>query len=229
MTDTTTHIAGESADLSLGADVSRRRRFVEVLAVMAAVFVLFWLAPEGRGMWAVLPVAYLLIERRVRRLRWAEYGFDPDSVRAGLRRAWWLIGLVGVVLPVAYTFGAHLWWPALLEHDLGRSPIGENLLVNAVLLVVAALGEEMGFRSLLQSRLGWFLPAPFAIVTSALVFAALHLAAGPIGVVLGDMTVVTVAGIGFGVIYSKTNNLYLAWLTHFLTNFVQLLIVTYVL
>lgn|SRR5690554_6171678 len=134
-------------------EMSKKRRLAEAVAVTGGVFALFWLAPGGRGGVCLVAGVYLLAERRIRRRPWGEFGFDIRGSSSAMKRTWWLVGLVGVVLPVTYTVSAHVWWPELLDHDLGRSVLGEGLVESVPLLAVAALGEEMASASC--SRGAW--------------------------------------------------------------------------
>jgi len=90
-------------------EMSKKRRLAEAVAVTGGVFALFWLAPGGRGGVCLVAGVYLLAERRIRRRPWGEFGFDIRGSSSAMKRTWWLVGLVGVVLPVTYTVSAHVW------------------------------------------------------------------------------------------------------------------------
>ena len=49
----------------------------------------------------LIQVVYLIIERRLRKRRWGELGFDIKGIPTALRANWWLIVLVA--------FGMQVW------------------------------------------------------------------------------------------------------------------------
>jgi len=95
------------------------------------------------------------------------------------------------------------------------------------MLLDTALGEELFFRGYLQRNLSYlfssFKLAPWlGCILTSLIFGALHLPAGPPMAIMA-----TLAGIGYGLAYLKTNTVEAPTLTHCLINIIHLLFFSY--
>ena len=165
---------------------------------------------------------------------WIELGIKPGFI-ADLRSVWYLAGLDAVVfqlLPptvgIAFLAG---YGPQLVNHISGRLPLdissGAALTSVGTLLVVAlalTLVEEIVFRVTIQQRLSFAIGTPAAIVVTALLFGLTH-AVGTTGspqVLLADVAGVALDGALFGLIYARTRNLALTWMTHYAADVVGL-------
>ncbi|MFN2272334.1 MAG: CPBP family intramembrane glutamic endopeptidase [Anaerolineae bacterium] len=165
-----------------------------------------------------LPIAYLLIERRLRNRPWAELGFDVRGIRSSLAANWFLVLLVALVNQASTVLLAKAFWPAFLTHIESRIPLFDTTQPAALfgMLLFTTLGEEMAFRSLFQERLSWFVKTPIAIVVVSVIFGLMHWSAGDLVVTIVDVALVTLDSIIFGLIFSRGKNLYVAWLAHLL-------------
>jgi Type II CAAX prenyl endopeptidase Rce1-like len=76
------------------------------------------------------------------------------------------------------------------------------------LSIVVGVGEELLFRSVLQSLLQRFTSVPIAVAISAAVFGALH-TVSPMYAVKADLT-----GVYFSFLWGKTNNLAVPIISH---------------
>jgi membrane protease YdiL (CAAX protease family) len=199
-----------------------RRVGLETLGVFALTIIPSLLWPNFKVVSVLLPIAYLLIERRLRNRPWAELGFDFRGIRSALAANWFLILLDVLVIQVAIALLAKALWPAFLVHVESRIPLLDTTQPVALLgmLLVATLGEEMAYRCLFQERLSWFTKTPVAIVAVSVVFGLMHWSEGDLAVTIIDVTLVTLDSIIFGLIFSQGRNLYVAWLTHFLVDVV---------
>jgi membrane protease YdiL (CAAX protease family) len=95
----------------------------------------------------------------------------------------------------------------------------------AVNLLFTCVPEEAFFRGFVQHRLQAGAGAGMgrvALVAAALLFGLAHFAGGPLYVVLA-----TVAGLGYGWVYARTNSIEASILTHFAVNATHLLLFTY--
>jgi membrane protease YdiL (CAAX protease family) len=195
---------------------------LEALIVFALTVVPSLLWPGLKTVSVFLPIAYLLIERRLRNRPWAELGFDVRGIRAALAANWFLVVLVALVSPVTTVLLAKVFWPAFLTHIESRIPLFDTTQPAALfgMLLFATLGEEMTYRSLFQGRLGWFVKTPIAIVAVSVIFGLMHWSAGDLVVTIVDVVLVTLDSIIFGLIFSRGRNLYVAWLTHLLADVV---------
>jgi len=89
-------------------------------------------------------------------------------------------------------------------------------------LLIGALWEEINFRAFYQERLSWFTPAPAAIGFVSVVFGIGHWANGDPVIVMIDVMLVIVDSIFYGIIFARSKNVFVAWITHFLANLVAM-------
>ncbi|CAM4022766.1 type II CAAX endopeptidase family protein [Cohnella lubricantis] len=212
--------------------VHDRRRLVEVLAIIGFMLIAVFLVPSLKGLAAIVPIVYFLANLRRR-------GNDREQapralftkIGSGIRRTWGWILLVAV----GTQFGSLLLFkyvsPESLAHIQDRLPTGSDLSVALVLtILIAPLGEEIAYRGLFQERFSRYMPQAASIVIVSLLFAAMHYSDGPADVVFWDLFSVFIDSVLFGIIYSKTKNLYISYIAHLLADAVALtLMLTHVI
>jgi membrane protease YdiL (CAAX protease family) len=177
------------------------------------------LLPINKG-WAtiagLIPIVYYFAEGRIRQRRL----LGPNALFAGLKRSWYWILLVAIGMQTldAYVFQA--FFPEMAEHLKARAPM-LNEGVDASLLIqffVAALGEEIAFRGVLQERLSWYLKPYLAIPLTSLLFALMHLSQGDALIVGLDLASVFLDSLVFGIIYHRTKNVWVSGVAHLAAN-----------
>lgn len=92
-------------------------------------------------------------------------------------------------------------------------------------LLFTCVAEEAFFRGFIQCQLARRLhryEAPIAIAVSAILFGLAHLAGGPTYVLLA-----TVAGLGYAIVFQRTQRIEAAILAHFTLNATHFLLLTY--
>jgi membrane protease YdiL (CAAX protease family) len=202
-----------------------RRALIETILVMSLSFGGMWFLPQAKTLFALLPVAYLLIERRVRHRTWSEIGFKSNTLWADLRANLGLILLVGVAVQVLVVLWARTYFPEFLVHVAARLPVSAMaLLVTLPVLALVLLGEELSFRSLFQARLTPFVGVPLAILFASLAFGFAHFSPGPVNVVAVDIGLIILDSLIFGAIYARSGNVLVAWMAHFLGDLVALIL-----
>ena len=87
------------------------------------------------------------------------------------------------------------------------------------------LVEELVYRAVIQERLSWFIGTPAAILVAAVLFGLAHGvgASGSPRIDLLDVAGVTLDGVVLGLIYARTHNLAVTWMTHYAADVVGLL------
>ena len=122
------------------------------------------------------------------------------------------VGAIAIGLPIALLLSAH-WL-----RDAGGPPSslwGAGIRIT-MLLLPAALLEELLFRgyalAVLRELWGW----PWATVVTSAAFGAVHLANA--GANVASTTLVTVAGVFLSAVLIRTRSLYAAWSAHFAWN-----------
>jgi uncharacterized protein len=177
------------------------------------------LLPPFKLIFLLLPIAYLLIERRIRERTWADLGFKFNTFWSDLRANWFWFVLVGIISQPAWLLIERAAVPEIVDHIIGRLPFpptAGGLLVYAIPLAVVLLGEELTHRTLIQGRLTPFIGTTAAIIVASLVFGFSHYSPGQFTVVALDISSIVFDSILFGIIYARSNNLIVAWAAHFL-------------
>ena len=203
-----------------------RSVLLETILVITVTLLGMWFVPAAKTLFALIPIAYLLIERRLRNRAWADLGFSIRTFWADLRANWILFVLVGFIMQPVTALWAKAYFPEFLAHVQARLPfdsgIGWGVLLP--LLAVSLLGEEMTYRTLLQGRLAPFIGAPAAVVVGSVLFGLAHFAPGAGLVVLVDVGLIVVDSILYGTMFARRNNLWVVWLAHFIGDVLGLLV-----
>jgi len=169
----------------------------------------------------LVTIAYLIIERFLRRRQKEEIGFNIKGIPLALRENWLFILLVVFVTPLITVVIGKLFVPEYFTHVLNRvAPYVKMDSMDKLFgqLLLLAFGEEIVFRAFLQGRLSLFINPRWAIILSSIVFAAVHFTAGVMVVVLMDLLSVFVDSLLFGIIFKRSNNVFASTIAHFLGN-----------
>ncbi len=199
--------------------LNKRSVLVEYL-VVAAVLVGTGFTPY-KLIGVLAAIAYLIIERNLRKRSSDEIGSNIKNTPKALRENWLYILLVVFVTPLITIIIGKFFVPEYFTHILERvTPYVRLDSFDKVFvqLLILALGEEIAFRAFLQGRLSLFINPRLAILLSSLVFAAVHFSAGGMVVVGLDLLSVFVDSILFGIIFWRSNNVYASTIAHFLGN-----------
>lgn len=157
---------------------------------------------------------------------WSDIGVK-GSFFEDLRRVWPLSALVAIVfqfLPptVGIAFAAGYGSELLaqitsrLPVDIGSAEGMGSIVVLLAAALVLTLVEETVFRAFFQERMSSYIGTPAAIGVAAVLFGLAHAvgATGSTPVVLLDVGGVMLDGVFFGLIYARTHNLWVTWVTH---------------
>ncbi len=193
---------------------------VSALTLLGMSFV-----PAAKTLFALLPVAYLLVERRLRGRAWRELGFSLRTFWVDLRANWILFILLGFLVQPAIVFWAKASFPEYMAHVLARLPFDSSAVWTGLLplLAFSLIGEEMTYRTLIQGRMAPFIGVPAAVAVASLLFGLAHFSPGPAAVVLTDIGLIFSASILYGVMFARRNNLWPVWLAHLLGDITGLL------
>ena len=205
-----------------------KRILLETILVTAVTLLGMWFVPAAKTLFALIPVVYLLIERRTRKREWSDLGFNLRTFWADLRANGILFLLLGFVIQPGIALWAKACFPEFLAHVQARLPfesgIGWSVLLP--LLAFSLLGEEMTYRTLIQGRLTPFIGIPAAVGAASLLFGLAHFAPGPGHVILMDVGLIVVDSILYGIMFARRNNLWIVWLAHLLGDIFGLLVLS---
>lgn len=196
----------------------------ETLLVLAASLAPALAVPRLRIVSIVLPVVYLLVERRLRRRSWEETGFRWRTFIADLREQAWLVLLVGVILQALAILLTRFLLPEFRSHVIGRLPFDVRVhwLPLVPPLLIATFFEEVVYRATFQRGLALHLPTPLAIGGVSILFALMHFSPGPPAVVAVDLALIVVDSAIYGLIFARSGSVFVAWIAHALADLVGL-------
>ena len=201
-----------------------------VIAVLVLTMTVGLLVKTAQGLFIVgyiVAIAYVMDGPLRNNRPWSEIGLKPAAAFLNdLKKVWYLVPIVVVLfqlLPpefgVARLFG---FYPQLLHHISQRTSQVPGLVVAALILTLL---ETIVYQVCIQERLSWFIGTPAAILV-AIVLAGFAHAVGTPGsfhVVLTDSAGVALDFIVFGIIWARTHNLALTWLTHYAADIVGII------
>ena len=192
------------------------RVLIETIIITVITLARMLFIPSAKLLFALLPVAYLLIERRLRKRTWGDLGFKVRTFWTDLRASWILFIFLGFIIQPATALWAKTYFPEFLNHVQARLPFenGMSWGILLPLLAVSLIGEEMTYRTLIQGRLAQFIGTPAGIVVASLLFGLAHYAPGPGIVVFTDVGLIIVSSVLYGVLFARRNNLWVVWLAH---------------
>lgn len=151
--------------------------------------------------------------------------------KADIKQEWKLhcFKIKDIVLPIIVAFSYSFIY-ALITYDMAlensvmiRNSVeyysgvcrGLGLVFMIInLLIIAPISEEIALRGIVYTRVEKTTNATAAIIISSLLFGLMHIAAGGIVLIIGAILM----GIVFGLIFYKTNSLFLCFIAHSVAN-----------
>jgi membrane protease YdiL (CAAX protease family) len=199
-------------------DASRRVLY-EIVFLLLLVFAAQFLWKDLRTLFVFVPLAYFLFERQLRRRTWSETGFNIRAIPRDLVANWFLILVVSVIIQFLVILIAKALIPAYLDHVIARLPFTVGQTISWLpLLMIATFTEEISYRALFQERLSWFIPTPLAIGIVSVLFGIAHWTTGDPIIVLLDVLLVILDSVFYGIIFTRSKNVYVSWTAHFLAD-----------
>ena len=172
-------------------------------------------------------IAFFFITEAVSKTPNAESGLRFNTIPADLKKpgviAWLLLPSVSGI--VTLVVGNLIFSGEFAAHEMGRAGSILSFDKTALLIgevIIAAFGEEIAYRGFFLGKGMKIFPFWLCAVVSSVVFAAGHIAAGNIGVVLYDVAAVFIDSLIFSVIYHKSGNCVISTFSHILGNAISL-------
>ncbi|MCR4712454.1 MAG: CPBP family intramembrane metalloprotease, partial [Clostridia bacterium] len=91
--------------------------------------------------------------------------------------------------------------------------------------IVSVLGEEIEYRAFFVGKCMKRFPFWPVAVAGAVLFAAAHYAAGPVGIVAWDLGGIFIDAILFSILYRRTGNCLISFIPHFFNNLIGFFLV----
>lgn len=168
-------------------------------------------------------IAFFFIVEGAAKTRGAESGLRFATILSDIRKPgvlfWMLLPIVSAMATLAA--GNLIFSGAFVSHVMGRT--GSMLSFDKIPLltgqvVIAALGEEIAFRGFFVGKSMRLFPFWICAVISSVVFAAGHIAAGNVGIVVYDVATIFIDSIIYSIVYRKSGNCLISTISHMLCN-----------
>lgn len=172
-------------------------------------------------------IAFFFITEAVGKEKGSGSGLRFNTVLEDIKKpgviVWVLLPSVsGIVTGVV---GNLIFHGEYLAHVMGRAGSILSFDKTALLIgqiIIAAFGEEIAYRGFFLGKGMKILPFWLCAAVSSLTFAAGHIAAGNIGLVLYDVAAVFIDSLIFSVVYRRSGNCVISTLSHIIANSVSL-------
>lgn len=172
-------------------------------------------------------IAFFFITETVSKEKGSESGLRFNTVLEDIKKpgmiAWVLLPSVsGIVTSV---LGNLIFHGEFVSHVIGRAGSilsFDKTLLLVIQVIIAAFGEEIAYRGFFLGKGMKIFPFWLCAVVSSLTFAAGHITAGNIGVVLYDIAAVFIDSLIFSVVYHKSGNCVISTLSHIIANAISI-------
>lgn len=168
-------------------------------------------------------IAFFFITEAVSKTKGDASGLRFNTVPADLKKPhvilWVLLPCVsgiGVLFMGTLIFG-----DAYTEHLMGRAGTllsMESAVTAAIQVIIAAFGEEIAYRGFFFGKSMKMFPVWLCAAVSSAVFAAGHIAAGNMGIVVLDIASVFIDSLLFSAVYYKSGNCVVSTVSHIIAN-----------
>lgn len=178
-------------------------------------------------------IAFFFLEEYLSKTPDEKSGLRFGSIGKDIKKTGIFLVLILPVISVVLThfLGNLLFESSFINHVLGRTEsflsFG-NILLLALQIVIAALGEEIAYRGFFLGKSMEYYPFWFCAVLSSIVFACGHISAGPINIVIFDIGTIFIDRIIYSLVYRKTRNCFVSTISHIISN-VAALVLTFLL
>lgn len=191
----------------------------ELIIIMLVTVSLSILVLEIKGLMMLLPVTYLLIERRRRNRSWTELGASREGYLNGIKANWHLIVLVVFLIQFIVIVGASWYIPSFMEHIYSRIPwspdAGISVLIGFLSMILfVTFIEELVDRGLFQERFTKRYGPLIGIIIGSLFMTTMHWTPGDPFIVFLDLLAVFIDSLIYGLIYWRTRSIFISWTAH---------------
>ena len=186
-------------------------------------------APSSKiaGYSVFVGIAFFFITEAAAKTPNSESGLRFNTIAKDMKKpgviAWMLLpGVSGIVTLVV---GNLIFGKEFVAHIMGRASSILSFDQTALLagrVIIAAFGEEIAYRGFFLGKGMKRFPFWICAAVSSAVFAAGHISAGNIGVVLYDVAAVFIDSLIFSVIYHKSGNCVISTFSHILGNAISI-------
>lgn len=183
------------------------------------------------GSTVIIGIIAFFIDKIIRKQTFAGSGLDFKAIGRNLKeRSIWLWIALPLIMDIVCMLLSKLVLPEYFEHVIERSAAMltyDKIVLLVIQLLVLALGEEIAWRAFYQNRLSKIIPAAPALIFSSILFAICHIQSGNFMIVAYDVLFVFINSIFYGIIFKKTNNACISWISHFAANLFSVVVLVF--
>lgn len=197
-----------------------------LLAVSSIVNLIISIPPIS-GIGIILGTVYFFRIKKIRKLNRTEVGLSISGLGNHVRSNWLLI-IAPSLLNIVSIVLSKLILVDYFDHIINRVEgvlTLDKLPILIIQFIVFAFVEEIVWRGVVQQNISKYLKAGTAIIVSSIFFTIAHTSAGLINILIYDLFFILLNSIIYGLLFSKTKNLYISTLSHFTANLSGMLII----
>lgn len=207
------------------------KKVILFLILMAAFSFINFFGVNAAGISVCLGIIFFFVNKAMEKQPFEGSGLDFKAIRIGLKEKniWFWLALPLIMDGVSMGL-SKLVLPDYIDHVLARAGAFvsfENLALSVVQMIVLALGEEIAWRGFFQKQLLKAMPIAPVLAISSFLFAIGHIASGNPVIIAYDVFFVFVNSILYGIIFHKTQNAWISWISHFVANLFSVLVLVF--
>lgn len=180
------------------------------------------------GMSVIIGIAAFFISKVAEKQTDNNSGLDIKAIATGLKdKKLWLWIALPLIMDIVSMAIAKLFLPEYMDHVIARTEAFVSFdKINVVVfqLAVLALGEEIAWRAFFQRQLNKVLPITPTIFLTSVLFALGHYSAGDAIIVIYDILFIFINSILYGIVFHKSKNAWISWLSHFAANLFSVIV-----
>lgn len=179
------------------------------------------------GYSVLVGIAFFFITEAAAKTQDSESGLRFHTIAGDIKK---LGVILWVLLPsvsgiITLITGNLIFGGDFVAHVMGRTSAAlsfDKTVLLAGQVIIAAFGEEIAYRGFFLGKGMKIFPFWLCAFVSSAVFAAGHIAAGNVGLVVYDVAAVFIDSLIFSVIYHKSGNCVISTVSHILGNAISL-------
>lgn len=199
-----------------------KKIFGGILLIMAVVSLTNLFGLPAAGLSVLIGIIAFFAYKSVNGLTLQAAGLDLKAVGKDVSKSgMWLWLFMPLIMNALVILIAKLLLPEYVDHVVSRSASMLSISALPVLilqLLILALGEEIAWRGFFQKRLSDYLSIVPTLFISSALFSLGHLTTGTFVIVAYDLFFIFVNSLFYGVIFHKTNNVWMSAISHFIAN-----------
>jgi membrane protease YdiL (CAAX protease family) len=192
-----------------------------VMTTMVLVSLTNIFGVAAAGMSVLIGVGAFIVFKIFEQQSFRECGLDLKSIKTTVNPTIWILIAMPTIINILVIVFAKLMLPEYITHVIARSESmlsADKLPLLLIQLIILAFVEEVAWRGFFQKQIQSFLPALPAILGTSAIFSLGHMASGSFMIVAYDLLFVFINSLIYGVVFKKTNNVWLSTISHLLAN-----------